>query len=242
MKIEILFPELCKLYGEQGNMRYLKLCLPEAEFIETELNDEPQFLKDDVDLVYMGACSERSQEKIIEKLLPYKKEIKEKIENGLAFLCTSNSFEVFGSYIETDEGKKLPALGTFDMYAKRNLLQRHNSDFDGVFDGIRIIGSKSQFSMCYPKSEEYSFIKGTKGIGLNPETKNEGIHYKNFFATYLLGPLLINNPDFTKYLLKLIGCKNPILAFEEDSYVAYNKRIHDFDIMVPETPAKYVAF
>ena len=44
MKIEILYPELCTLYGDKGNMQYLKLCLPDAEFVETTLNAKPLFL------------------------------------------------------------------------------------------------------------------------------------------------------------------------------------------------------
>ena len=35
MKIEILFPEICNLFGDMGNMKYLKKCLPNAEFIST---------------------------------------------------------------------------------------------------------------------------------------------------------------------------------------------------------------
>ena len=53
MKIEILYPELCTLYGDKGNMQYLKLCLPDAEFVETTLNAKPLFLTEDIDLVYM---------------------------------------------------------------------------------------------------------------------------------------------------------------------------------------------
>ena len=36
VKIEILFPEFCNLFGDMYNMKYLKMCLPDAEFIETE--------------------------------------------------------------------------------------------------------------------------------------------------------------------------------------------------------------
>ena len=36
MTVEILYPELCNLYGDRGNMDYLKQCLP-AEFRETAL-------------------------------------------------------------------------------------------------------------------------------------------------------------------------------------------------------------
>ena len=48
MKIEILYPELCTLYGDKGNMQYLKLCLPDAEFVETTLNAKPLFLTEDI--------------------------------------------------------------------------------------------------------------------------------------------------------------------------------------------------
>ena len=61
MKIEILYPELCTLYGDKGNMQYLKLCLPDAEFVETTLNAKPLFLTEDIDLVYMCSMSEKSQ-------------------------------------------------------------------------------------------------------------------------------------------------------------------------------------
>ena len=41
MKIEILFPEFCNLYGDLANMDYLRRCLPQAEFVETSLQEEP---------------------------------------------------------------------------------------------------------------------------------------------------------------------------------------------------------
>ena len=30
MTIEVLYPELCSLYGDSGNVRYLHACLPES--------------------------------------------------------------------------------------------------------------------------------------------------------------------------------------------------------------------
>ena len=37
MKIEILYPEICTLYGDKGNTMYLQKCLPDAEFVTTGL-------------------------------------------------------------------------------------------------------------------------------------------------------------------------------------------------------------
>ena len=81
MKIEILYPEFCNLNGDMGNMKYLEKCIPEAEIIETSINEKPKFIdQDDISLVYMGTLSERSQEIAIQKLKPYTEKIKEKIE------------------------------------------------------------------------------------------------------------------------------------------------------------------
>ena len=121
MKIEILFPEISNIYGDLGNIMFLKKALPYAEFIETSLNTEPVFVKEEVDLVYLGSMTEKSQEKVIKQLLPYKEKIKEHIEEEKAMLFTGNSFEIFGQYIESDDGNKIEALRDFRyIFKKRN--------------------------------------------------------------------------------------------------------------------------
>ena len=61
-------------------MKYLKMCLPEAEFIETALDDVPTFSKEDVNMIYLGPMTEKTQEKVIARLLKYKERIEELIE------------------------------------------------------------------------------------------------------------------------------------------------------------------
>ena len=77
----------------------MKKCVPEAEIIETEINSEPAFVKQDVDMVYMGPMPENIQEMAINKLKPYKERIKELINNNVVFLVTGNAIEVFGKYM-----------------------------------------------------------------------------------------------------------------------------------------------
>jgi CobQ-like glutamine amidotransferase family enzyme len=58
---------------------------------------------------------------------------------------------------------------------------------------------------------------------MNPDTKREGLYRNNFFATYSLGPYLIMNPLFTKYLLRLLGLDDTLL-FEKEIIEAYEYR------------------
>jgi len=228
INIEILFPEFCNLYGDISNMKYLKKCLPKANFIETAFDEEPAFLNKNINLIYLGPMTESMQEKVISKLMQYKDKIKELIEQNVIFLITGNALEIFGEYIENEDGSKIEALGIFNIYAKRDMLNRHNSIFIGEFENIEIVGFKSQFTMCYGDNAKNYFAKVQKGIGLNKESNLEGIKQNNFIGTYLIGPILILNPLFTKKIIEQMGVENTKLAFEEDVLAAYKQRLEEF--------------
>lgn len=228
LKIEILFPEFCNLYGDISNMKYLKKCMPKANFIETAFDEEPTFIKEKVNFIYLGPMTEKMQEKVIKKLMPYKERIIELIEEDVIFLITGNAIEVFGKYIENEDGSKIEALDIFDIYAKRDMLHRHNSTFIGKWEDIEIVGFKSQFTFSYGDNKENCFAEVEKGVGLNKEVNLEGIQKNNFIATYLIGPILILNPYFTKKLIQKMGIEEPNLAFEEDVIAAYKQRLEEF--------------
>ena len=61
------------------------------------------------------------QEKVIQKLLPYKTRIVEMIENNVVFLFTGNAMEILGNYIENENGTKIEALGVFDIITSKLL-------------------------------------------------------------------------------------------------------------------------
>lgn len=70
MKVEILFPEVCFLFGDKANMRYLQECLPNAEFIKTGLTDVPKFVNnDDISLVYLCSMTENRSRKSFRKII-----------------------------------------------------------------------------------------------------------------------------------------------------------------------------
>lgn len=226
MKIEYLFEEYSCLYGDQANVTYLEKNLPKGSIFHTSFNDKPKFLTNKIDLIYMGSLSEINQEKIIKKLLPFKKKIKELISNNTIFLFTGNSFEIFGKYIIKENREKIKGLGLIDFYSVRTIPTRYNSLYLGKFNDLNIVGYTSRFSFAY--SDNNYLFQNTKGYGMNLKCKYEGIRYKNFFGTYLLGPILILNPYFTKYLLSLKGFNKPLL-YEEDLIKAYDYRVYELE-------------
>lgn len=223
IKIEVLYPELSNLYGDYYNAKYLAKCIDGAEIIYTSNDEEPAFVSNKIDMIYMGSMSERNQEFAIEHLMKYKDKIKELIEDGLIVLATGNSLEIFGKYIE-DKDRKIECLGALDFYAKRQMNDRRNCFFLGKYKDMKIVGHKGQFSFCHGRLADEKNIQVIGGFGINLESKSEGIFYKNFFGTYILGPFLILNPYFVKLLLNKLGV-DETLAYEKEIMDAYKDRL-----------------
>lgn len=228
MIVETLYPEYANLYGDPGNIRYLKKCLPDAEFVDTPMHGQPAFATREVALVYMGPMTESAQEKAIDRLRPYAGRLREMIAHGTVFLMTGNAMEVLGEAIENEDGSRIEGLGLLPIVAKRDMMHRYADVFKGRFEEMDIVGFKTQFTMAYPTKEDVAFIQAEKGCGLNRQTRGEGVRLGNFFGTYLLGPLLIMNPPFTRYLLRLMGAEPDTLPFEEEAMEAYRRRLRDF--------------
>ena len=224
MVVEILYSELGLYYGDYGNIVYLSKCMKDARFVYTNNKEVPYFVDNKVDMVYLGSLSENKQLLAIERLQPYKEILKKRIEEDVIFLFTGNSMEILGHYIETEKNEKIECLDLYDFYTKRNLNKRINYLFMGEYDGIKIVGNKSQYSLCY--GDFKPFIKAEKGLGNNPECEYEGIHDHNLYATYLLGPFLVLNPLFTEQLIKMIDINNE-LNYKDDIIKAYNKRVKE---------------
>lgn len=235
MKIEVLFPEICNLYGDLFNVKYLKECLPECQIVNTSLKDEPLFLTEKPDLIYMGTTTESGQQLIIDKLLPYKEKVVDCIDSGYNFLFTGNAMEVLFNEIIEEDKKICDGLGIFDLSAKRKARKRFNSLYVGCFneenfnEPIKIVGFKSLFGFAYGKTDLYPLFITERGDGMNKECKEEGIRKNNFFGTYITGPLLVLNPVFTKWFMsEIMEVQNPVLAFEDAAMDAYNDRVKEY--------------
>lgn len=228
MIIELLYPSISALYGEKGNIDYLKLAFKDATFIETELNSVPYFVNHRVDLIFMGPTTERFQKIIIDKLLPYRQNLLDLINNNTFFFITGNALEIFGSHIIEDDGNRFNALDIFSFYSKQDLMHRFNTYVLAEYDGYEFVGFKSQFTRVYPISELPIWLKLNRGIGFNKELDPEGIKFHNFYGTHCLGPILIMNPIFTKQLFKQLGYTECTIPYEDDLLNAYHKRVLEF--------------
>ena len=229
MKVEILFPEVCNLYGDLQNVYYLRRCCPELEIVETDLHSKPRFLTEDVALVYMGSTTEQGLALAADALRPYTAEMAAKLDAGQLMLLTGNAPDVFSDAMDSDSADTIKGLGILPGRVKYTMMKRHNSFLLGSFQDMEIVGFKSLFGHTYPDDELANpLFRVERGVGRHPGAFAEGFLRGGLMATYLIGPLLPLNPPFTRYLLERMGAKDVKLAFEDTAMKAYRARVEEF--------------
>lgn len=228
IKIAHLYYDIMNLYGENGNVRALKRFI-ERQGVSCEidcltLGDDIDFKK--YDIYYLGAGSEENEYMVLSELYPYRKEIKEAVDDGKTFLITGNALEIFGKKIKPRNSKEIAGLGIFDFNSIESK-DRIVSDLFYEFDEL--------------EPERGRNIVGFKNCGSNIVNNDydrmfkfqDNIHYNNFYGMIFVGPVCIRNPYFTDYILQnLFKKKNLEYKPQEDSleYKAYHEFVNNFII------------
>lgn len=231
IKIAHLYYDLMNLYGENGNIMALEKGFNDQDmFTEVTyltVNDKIDFNK--YDIYYMGCGSEENQKIVIDDILKYKDKIKNAIENEKHFIFTGNSYELLGKYILKTNGNKIDTLDIFDFYTKevdKRIIGEEILECGLIKEPIIAFQNRQ----CVLNNKEHHLFNIIEGYADNYKSHNEGIHYKNLYATYNLGPILIRNPIFKDYIIKEILEKKDILykSISTPDEKAYNEFVKNF--------------
>lgn len=231
-KIAHLYYDLMNLYGENGNIRFLEKKLKEqnidVEISLLSINDNIDFNK--YDLYYIGTGSEQNQLLVLNNLIKYKQKVLNAINNNKYFICTGNSLELFGKTIEIED-KTYYALNAFGYSAKpaeNRIVGEQYYKTDLIAHNI--IGFQNRTNIIDDNGD--NLFKVLEGTGYNENINHEGIHCNNFYATYLIGPLLVRNPYLCDYFVKEF-CKLLDVEYREINkdgyeYKAYHEYLKNF--------------
>lgn len=223
-----LYPELMSLYGEYANLAVLRRRLEALEVSVTiravGCDDTPDF--SDVDMIYMGAGTERGQKLALERLRPWADGLKAAAEGGAVVLFTGNAMEILGACVTDAEGTVWSGLGLAD-FATVETEQRSTGDVvaQSVLWEAPAVGFMNKCSVTRGVAAPL-FSSLSLGFGNEAEGGAEGYVSGNVFATHLTGPVLVKNPDFLDLVTRRLFARKgwtcpeelPALPHQREAY------------------------
>lgn len=230
MELNILHlcPTMMSLYGEYANLALLQRRLAAvgmtASIITNQCGETPDF--SNVDMIYMGAGTERSREAARKALLPHADALKAAVDGGAVLLFTGSAMPLLGKTLRDADGTE------HECFA----LAEFTSEESDKRIGEDVIATPTLWEDVAVGFMNKSSV--TKGIttplfsdlplGFGNECKGgaEGYVSGNVFATHITGPVLVKNPAFMDLILtRLFERKGwempesfPRLLHEQESY------------------------
>jgi lipid II isoglutaminyl synthase (glutamine-hydrolysing) len=230
-----LFPHHLNIYGDRGNILTLlyraKKRGIEAEVIE--INSRQDKIPDDVNLIFGGGGQDKQQEYVSEELQFFKEKLHDLIfEKNVPALTICGTYQLFGHYFKTFDGKEIKGISVFDMITVAsnvrkigNVVIRLNErmSIDLKTDKRRftdmLVGFENHSGNTFLKSAKLktqsskeeiqntrykiqALGKVIKGFGNNGEDGMEGAMVANCIGTYLHGPILSKNSRLADWLIE----------------------------------------
>lgn len=232
IKILHLFNNLMNLYGDIGNVRILEKRLKMQNTPVSIVKAMPDELENfDFDFIYMGSGTEKSLFAALEKMRKFKETFIKKLEEETLILLTGNSVSLFGKSIKKFDGLELEGLGILDIETIETYDTPTMQDciFDCELINKKVVGFINRATEI--KSNEKYLFNVDFGVGNSTQDKYEGIQKNNLFATHLIGPLLVKNPDFLEFIIKKLANKTKKFEYKkmdfEEMKAAYDITLHE---------------
>lgn len=208
VKIVDLYGEALGLNGDERAVTAVTQRLSEMGYgftVEEPGIGDPIDLAD-ADLVFITHGKPQTVSALSEHFCRYKDEILRYIESGKPMVVTGSANLLFGKSFSMLDGKTYEGIGLFDCTA---------AEFDSLYVTDAVL--EPQFAPgekafgCYyrcesvvwdkePETPLFCVIKANSGEGAVGKT--EGVRYKNLFATWCLGPILVRSPAMMREVLQ----------------------------------------
>ncbi len=227
IKLLHLFPDLLSLYGEYGNMAILKKTLENMGYT-VSLNrwNGGELNLDEYDFLYMGSGTEQNLLEATLRFLPYRESVLKSIAQNRVWLVTGNAMTVFTQQIQY-QGQTYPGLSLFPCDALISDRRYMGDVLTQEAFGMPLIGYVNT-SCVYSNMPTFllDFRLGSH-LGNDKQSSQDGLHQNNFFATQLLGPILVKNPHFLAHLASLLTNETPEFASDSPIQIAYHNSLQE---------------
>jgi CobQ-like glutamine amidotransferase family enzyme len=217
LRICHLYPDLLNLYGDRGNIIVL---VQRAQWRGIAVTVTEGVLGDRIDpdasdLFFIGGGEDRQQRIASQDLIHLKRgPLEEAVAGGAVVLAVCGGYQLAGRYYRPAQGEDLPGVGLLDLWTEhpgphaRRLIGNlviHVEGMDAPLVGFENHGGRTHLG---PGARPLGRV--LSGFGNNGVDGWEGAVSRRVYGTYLHGPLLPKNPEFSDRLIReALGRRHP---------------------------------
>lgn len=207
IRIAAAYKDLLNLYGDYANLTVLVRYLRESGFlVETdELSVGSYINLKSVDLLYLGAGTERRMLLALNDFKRFFRELRDFTEKGGFILATGSAAALLGNTVVDYNGDIHTGAGLLDMditlikrrvYSDLILSTPFSEDpAVGVINSSMVVISREKPMFNIDKDSS------------RKNRKTEGAYKNTVFATELSGPLLVRNPSLLHFFAEQVSDK-----------------------------------
>lgn len=208
IKIAYLYRDLLNLYGESGNIIAMERALKvlNVDYSVDELSIGDNIVLSNYDFVYIGSGTEENIKIVSEDIIKYKDSIKKYIDDEKVMLVTGNSIVLFANSLKDENDSTIfNGLGIINSDARvssKRIVCESLFKSEGLRDDI--IGFQNRGFYLDKLMDNDKLFDVVSGVGVNKNLNIEGMNKNNFYATFLIGPILVRNPEMLNCFVNLI--------------------------------------
>lgn len=198
-----LYPNELNIYGDRGNIIALSKRLKwrgyGVKIEQVHPGHSYDFTKSDI--IFGGGGQDKGQEIVAQDLQKRKPELIAAANDGVIMLGICGTYQLFGNRFVTLSGKEIPGIGIFQAETVGSKKRMIGNVVISTSFGT-LVGFENHSGKTNLFAGQEALGKVLKGYGNNSSSGFEGAVMNNSFGTYLHGPLLPKNPQFTDVLLR----------------------------------------
>ncbi|MDD2592329.1 MAG: hypothetical protein PHN21_05955 [Erysipelotrichaceae bacterium] len=227
-----LYDDLLDLYGDSGNLMIIKYYLKqngiEYKIDKLSISDKLDLSK--YDMIYIGPGKIKNLIVASQHFNQYKQQFSEAIEQGKLILISGNAQLLLSRSITTSDNINHLGSGLLEFDAIDNdqvfisdVIAQTNTD-----PSILIYGFINRTSYILPYSFNRPLLTINKGLSDHLTSYEQGFLINNLFASWLLGPILVKNPQLLRKFLCILTKKDNLMIDDQLSQTAYKLTVDEF--------------
>lgn len=218
LRVLWMYPDTLSLHGGRGDlMALLRFATALGMPIEIIKVRQPgdEIPLEQADILYFCPGELRSVPALVKKLLPCRDMLQRAAENGTTLFACGSTGGIFANKIRFRDGTELAGLGLLDMEWQETGKVFGDDLWLVRPDGKELLGCQISLADVYLGQNQKPFATTRYGRG-NCGDGTEGAETGNVIYTGLLGPILVNNPEFAVSLLRRSALQHGLISPEQE--------------------------